>query len=67
MDLLKKVKELQNKLTQTEELIEDLLLSLDSNEAKVQNREKKIEFLKENIKKNVEKLDIIIKDYNANS
>jgi peptidoglycan hydrolase CwlO-like protein len=67
MDLLKKVKELQNKLTQTEELIEDLLLSLDSNETKVQSREKKIEFLKENIKKNVEKLDIIIKDYNANS
>ena len=67
MDLLKKVKELQNKLIQTEELIEDLLLSLDSNETKVQSREKKIEFLKENIKKNVEKLDIIIKDYNANS
>lgn len=67
MDLLKKIKELQNKLIQSEELIEDLLLSLDSNEAKVQNRENKIEFLKENIKKNVEKLDIIIKDHNADS
>ena len=67
MDLLKKIKELQNKLIQSEELIEDLLLSLDSNEAKVQNRENKIEFLKETIKKNVEKLDIIIKDHNADS
>ena len=67
MDLLKRIKELENKIIQTEELIEDMLSSIDSNEVKVQSREKKIEFLKENIKKNVEKLDIIIKDYNANS
>jgi len=67
MDLLKKISKVQIKLKQTEELTDDLLLSLKSKENKVQNHEQKILTLKDEIKKNIEKIDMIIKNYNANS
>ena len=67
MDLLKKISKVQIKLKQTEELTNDLLLSLKSKENKVQNHEQKILTLKDEIKKNIEKIDMIIKNYNANS
>jgi len=67
MDLLKKISSLQNKLIQTEELTEDLLLSLKNKEIKLQSHKQKIIELKNEIKKNVEKIDLIVKDYNANS
>ena len=67
MDLLKKISKVQIKLKQTEELTDDLLLSLKSKETKVQSHEQKILTLKDEIKKNIEKIDMIIKNYNANS
>lgn len=67
MDLLKKISKVQIKLKQTEELTDDLLLSLKSKENKVQSHEQKILTLKDEIKKNIEKIDMIIKNYNANS
>jgi len=67
MDLLKRISRLQIKLRQTEELTDDLLLSLKSKENIVHSHEQKILTLKDEIKKNIEKIDMIIKNYNANS
>ena len=60
MDLLKKIEELKHRIDKFEQLAEDL------NE-NILSKQKKIDFLKKQINKNVNKIDEIIKDYNANT
>ena len=60
MDLLKKIGELQHRINKFEELAEDL------NE-NILGKQKKIDYLKKQIHENVEKIDEILKDYNANT
>ena len=60
MDLLKKIEELKHRIDKFEELAEDL------NE-NILSKQKKIDYLKKQINKNVNKIDEIIKDYNANT
>ena len=60
MDLLKKIEELKHRIDKFEQLAEDL------NE-NILSKQKKIDYLKEQIHKNVNKIDEIIKDYNANT
>ena len=60
MDLLKKIEELKHRIDKFEELAEDL------NE-NILSKQKKIDYLKKQIHKNVNKIDEIIKDYNANT
>ena len=60
MDLLKKIEELKYRIDKFEQLAEDL------NE-NILSKQKKIDFLKKQIHKNVNKIDEIIKDYNANT
>ena len=60
MDLLKKIEELKHRIDKFEQLTEDL------NE-NILSKQKKIEHLKKQIHKNVNKIDEIIKDYNANT
>jgi len=60
MDLLKKIEELKHRIDKFEQLAEDL------NE-KILSKQKKIDYLKTQIHKNVNKIDEIIKDYNANT
>ena len=60
MDLLKKIEELKHRIDKFEQLAEDL------NE-NILSKQKKIDYLKEQIHKNVDKIDEIIKDYNANT
>ena len=60
MDLLKKIEELKHKIDKFEQLAEDL------NE-NILSKQKKIDYLKKQIHKNVNKIDEIIKDYNANT
>jgi len=60
MDLLKKIEELKHRIDKFEQLAEDL------NE-NILSKQKKIDYLKEKIHKNVNEIDEIIKDYNANT
>ena len=67
MDILKRIEILKNKVIQAEELIDDLLLTLEAKQNKINIKENKILELKEVVKKNVDKIDSIIDEYNANS
>ena len=60
MDLLKKIEELKHRVNKFEQLAEDL------NE-NILSKQKKIDYLKARILKNVKKIDEILKDYNANT
>ena len=60
MDLLKKIEELKHRIDKFEKLAEDL------NE-NILSKQKKIDYLKKQIHKNVNKIDEIIRDYNANT
>ena len=60
MDLLKKIEELQHRVDKFEKLAEDL------NE-NILSKQKKIDYLKKQIHKNVNKIDEIIRNYNANT
>ena len=60
MDLLKKIKELKHRIDKFEQLSEDL------NE-NILSKQKKIDYLKRQIHKNVNKIDEIIRNYNANT
>ena len=60
MDLLKKINELKHRIDKFEQLAEDL------NE-NILSKQRKIDYLKKQIHKNVDKIEEIIKDYNANN
>ena len=67
MDILKRIEVLKNKMIRVEELVDDLLLTLEAKQNKIYIKENKILKLKEVVKKNVDKIDSIIDEYNANS
>ena len=60
MDLLKKIERLKHSIDKFEQLTDDLNDSILS-------KQKKIDHLKEQIQDKVEKIDKIIKNYNANA
>ena len=60
MDLLKKIEELEHRIDKFEKLAEDLSENILS-------KQKKIDYLKKQIHKNVNKIDEIIRNYNANT
>ena len=60
MDLILKIKELNLNIDKIEQLADDLIDSLDS-------KRKKIDHLKEQIERNINQIDEIIEDYNADS
>ena len=60
MNLLKKIEKLRDRVDKFEKLAEDLSENILS-------KQKKIDYLKKQIHKNVNKIDEIIKDYNANT
>ena len=60
MDLILKIKELDSNVEKIEQLVDDLIESLDG-------KRKKIDHLKEQIQSNINKIDKIIEDHNANS
>ena len=67
MDILKRIENLKNKMIQVEELVDDLLLTLEAKQNKIYIKENQILQLKEVVKKNIDKIDTIIDEQNANS
>jgi len=60
MGLLEKIEDLKKTVNKFEDLVEDLNDNIVS-------KQKKIDHLKLEIRRNIEKIDKIIKDYNANT
>ena len=60
MDLILKIKELDSNVDKIEQLVDDLIESLEG-------KRKKIDHLKQQIESNLKKIDKIIEDYNADS
>lgn len=67
MEILKKIENLKNSIHETDLLLDKLIFSLEDQKSKVEGKENTILQLKNEIQKNVEKIDKIIKVYNANS
>ena len=67
MEILKKITGLKKSILETDQLVDDLLSSLKAQQNRIDNKEKEILQLKEEVKTNIEKIDEIIEDYNANS
>ena len=66
MEILKKIAELKKSIFATDQLVDDLLASLKAKQNKIDNKEKEILQLKEEVKLNVKKIDEIIENYYAN-
>ena len=67
MEILKQITELTKSIQETNQLVGELILCLKQQKLKVANKDQKIMDLKEEVKMNVEKLDKIIENYNANN
>ena len=67
MEILNKVIKLKKSISEVENLVEHLITSIESQEVKINNKEKEILNLKQEIKNNIIKIDEIIEKYNANS
>ena len=67
MDIRLAIAELKKSIKQTDELVDDLISSLQAQKIRVENKEKKIDQLKNEVRNNIDKIDNIIDEYNANS
>ena len=67
MKIMEKIANLKKSIKRTDELVNKLISNLQSQKLKVQYKEKKILYLKAEVRNNIDKIDKIIEDYNANS
>ena len=67
MEILKKIKNLNKSVETSNQLVDELISSLKAQKLKSQNKEHKIELLKEQIRLNIDKIDKIVENYNANN
>ena len=66
MEILKKIADLKKSILETDQLVDDLLSSLEAQQNRIDNKEKTILQLKEEVKLNVKKIDEIIENYYVN-
>ena len=67
MEIIDKIIELEKSIVETDELVDELISSLQAQKLRVENKEKKILKLKEEIRYNIDKIDKIVEKYNANT
>ena len=67
MEILKKIAELQKYIQQTDELVNELSATQAKEKNKKEVKEKDTVLLKEELNKNIKKIDEIIENYNANT
>ena len=67
MDILQKIEKLKKTIEETEQLVDEMISSLEVQNIKYQDKEGQLNSLKSEVRLNVEKIDEIIKDYNDNS
>jgi len=67
MEILENIATLKKSIEETDQLVEELISSLQAQKLKVENKENKILHLKNEVRNNLDKIDKIIEGYNANS
>ncbi len=67
MEIGKKINDLKKSIFELEQLVEELISSLEAQKLRVANKEKIISQLKEDVRRNIEKIDEIIEEYHANT
>lgn len=67
MEIAKEIKDLIKSIKELEQLVEELISSLEAQKLRVSNKEKIISQLKEEVRTNIEKIDEIIEEYHANN
>ena len=67
MEIEKEINDLKKSIKELEQLVEELISSLEAQKLRVSNKEKIILQLKEEVRTNIEKIDQIIEEYHANT
>jgi predicted nucleic acid-binding Zn-ribbon protein len=67
MEIEKEINDLKKSIKELEQLVEELISSLEAQKLRVSNKEKIILQLKEEVRTNIEKIDEIIEEYHANT
>ena len=67
MEIEKEINVLKKSIKELEQLVEELISSLEAQKLRVSNKEKIISQLKDDIRSNIEKIDEIIEEYHANT
>ena len=67
MEIEKEINVLKKSIKELEQLVEELIASLEAQKLRVSNKEKIISQLKEEVRINIEKIDQIIEEYHANT
>ena len=67
MEITKKINDLKKSIFELEQLVEELISSVEAQKLRVENKEKIISQLKEDVRRNIEKIDEIIEEYHANT
>ena len=67
MEIEKEINVLKKSIKELEQLVEELIASLEAQKLRVSNKEKIISQLKVDIRSNIEKIDEIIEEYHANT
>ena len=67
MEIEKEINDLKKSIFELEQLVEELISSVEAQKLRVENKEKIISQLKEDVRRNIEKIDEIIEAYHANT
>ena len=67
MEIEKEINVLKKSIKELEQLVEELISSLEAQKLRVSNKEKIISQLKEDVRSNIEKIDEIIEEYHAST
>ena len=67
MDIMEKIKNLNKSIDEANLLAEEMILKFKNQNIKYHNKDQQLKDLKEEVRLNVEKIDEIINNYNANS
>ena len=67
MEIEKEINVLKKSIKELEQLVEELIASLEAQKLRVSNKEKIISQLKDDIRSNIEKIDEVIEEYHANT
>ena len=67
MEIEKEINVLKKSIKELEQLVEELISSLEAQKLRVSNKEKIISQLKKDIRSNIKKIDEIIEEYHANT
>tara|TARA_Y100001970_G_C13799226_1_gene634171 strand:+ start:63 stop:266 length:204 start_codon:yes stop_codon:yes gene_type:complete len=67
MEITKKINKLKESIIEIDQLIEELISSLEAQHLRAENKGKKVLEIKDELKTNIKKIDKIIENHNANS